>query len=50
MTQIGLLRECQDLMGAASACLVIIWSPLGGSFRLPVFLVMHCNTCRIFGE
>jgi hypothetical protein len=43
MTQVGPLRECQDIMGPASACLFIIWSPSGGSFRLPVCLVMHCK-------
>jgi hypothetical protein len=41
------LRECQDIKGPASVCLVIIWSPLGGSFCLPVFLVCSakCRRC-----
>ncbi len=39
MAQVGPLRECQDIMDPASACLVIIWSLSCGSFRLPVFLV-----------
>jgi hypothetical protein len=39
MAQVGPLRECQDIMGPASAFLVIIWSLSGGSFDLPVFLV-----------
>jgi hypothetical protein len=28
MTQVGPLRECQDIIGTASACLFIIWSPI----------------------
>jgi hypothetical protein len=28
MAHVGPLRECQDIMDPASACLVIIWSPI----------------------
>jgi hypothetical protein len=47
MAQAGPLRECQDIMGPPSACLVIIWSPSGGSFRLPVILICiaKCLPC-----
>ncbi len=37
MAQVGLLRECQDIMGPASACLVIIW------FRFACVSGMHCK-------
>jgi hypothetical protein len=49
MAQVGPLRECQDIMGPASACLVIIWSSSGGSFRLPVFLVCIAKCLRCGG-
>jgi hypothetical protein len=31
MDQVGPLRECQDIMDPASACVVIIWFPLVGT-------------------
>jgi hypothetical protein len=49
MAQVGPLRECQDIMGPASACLVIIWSPSGGSFCVPVFLVCIAKSLRCGG-
>ncbi len=49
ITQVGPLRECQDIMGPASACLVFIWYPSGRIFRLLVFLVCIANCLRCGG-
>jgi hypothetical protein len=39
MAQVGPLRECQDIMGPASACIVIIWSLSSFRFRLLLLLI-----------
>jgi hypothetical protein len=43
MAQVGLLRECQDIMGPVSACLVIIWSPFGRWLLFACISGMHCE-------
>jgi hypothetical protein len=40
--QVGPLRDCQDIMGPASACLIIIWSPSA------CVSCMHCETSSLW--
>jgi hypothetical protein len=43
MAQVEPLRECQDIMGPASACLVLIWSAIRRKLPFACVSGMHCE-------